>query len=65
MEFVHADEAGPEGVRLNDVGAGRQVFAVNVGDIARPSQAENVAKPAQVFGMVVKPLVVRMTPTNA
>ena len=50
------DGGAREGVRLDDVGAGGQILAVNGADDVRPRQDEDVAVPAQVLGVVLEAL---------
>ena len=49
VELLHADRAGAERVGLDDVGPGREVAAVDVGDRVRMRQAEDIGEVLEVF----------------
>ena len=49
VELLHADGAGAERVRLDDVGPGGQILAVDLGDRVRVRQAEDVGEAVEVL----------------
>ena len=51
IKFLHADEARPKTVRLNNVGPGSQVLPMNLGDLLRVRDAQNVRKPNEILVM--------------
>ena len=56
LELLHADRAGAERVRLDDVGPGRQVAAMDLRDLVRVREAEDVGEVLEVLVMAGKPL---------
>ena len=55
-ELLHADRAGAEGVRLDDVGARLQVAAVDLRDVVGAGEAEDVGEVLEVFVVIGEPL---------
>jgi len=52
VELLHADDASAERIRLDDVGTGSEIFPMDLGDVIRAGQTEDIGEASEVLGVV-------------